>query len=286
MSQEYIFHAPYGEAEKVEPYLSMYTDNDNLFMGLAYEDPEYGKQPYTDVTVNITKLPYLMAAIDVNNNGQEMMDFLVDNGLAVPLKGQSVRSGYVDFPIVVFSSEALAKIDPEVFAEYQQANGVEPEHDELERNTRIESLELRFDIDPNNGNLTCWVARLSVGEETLSPLSETTDSLPYLHTAIDTTQLDASVTDLLNDGFGCFTGYTIEKDGAEYPIFRFDEGKVKETDSTILDVHRREKEVEKNRKEVSLEKLVDQAKERASEKNQAHEARGDEPTKNPHGMDR
>ena len=42
MSQEYIFHAPYGEAEKVEPYLSMYTDNDNLFMGLAYEDPEYG----------------------------------------------------------------------------------------------------------------------------------------------------------------------------------------------------------------------------------------------------
>ena len=286
MSQEYIFHASYGEAEKVEPYLSMYTDNDNLFMGLAYEDPEYGKQPYTDVTVNITKLPYLMAAIDISNNGQEMMDFLVDNGFAVPLKGQSVRSGYVDFPIVVFNEEALAKIDPKTFAEYQQAYGMEPEHDELERNTGTESLELRFDIDLSNGNLTCWVARSSVGEETLSPLSKTTDSLPYLHTAIDTTQLDANVTDLLNDGLGSFTGYTIEKDGAEYPIFRFGEGKVKEMDSTILDVHRREKEAEKSRKEASLEKLVDQAKERASEKNQAHEDRDDAHAKKPHDMDR
>ena len=125
MSQEYIFHAPYGEAEKVEPYLSMYTDNDNLFMGLAYEDPEYGKQPYTDVTVNITKLPYLMAAIDVNNNGQEMMDFLVDNGLAKPVSGQAAHSGFVDYPIAVFNEEALEKIDPKVFAQYQEAYGMD-----------------------------------------------------------------------------------------------------------------------------------------------------------------
>lgn len=145
MSQEYLFHAAYGETEKVEPYLSMYTENDNLFVGLAYEDPEYGKQPYTDVTVNITKLPYLMAAIDINNNGQEMMDFLAENGLAVPLKGQSVRSGFVDYPIAVFNAEALEKIDPKVFAEYQQAYGMDLDYSRFEDDGRESSLEELID---------------------------------------------------------------------------------------------------------------------------------------------
>ena len=263
MSQEYIFHAPYGEAEKVEPYLSMYTDNDNLFMGLAYEDPEYGKQPYTDVTVNITKLPYLMAAIDVNNNGQEMMDFLVDNGLAVPLKGQSVRSGFVDYPIAVFNEEALEKIDPKVFAQYQEAYGMDIDYSRFEDDGK-ETFYYTFGNDERFPFQSGWV-------------EVNADSL------IEANDMFRSYFADRNGALNCAFVYN-DEEWAQTPMAQSDAPE--QICHMKINQYNADPDLEQTAKESSLEELIGKAKERSIEKNGAIEARGDEPTKNPHGMDR
>ena len=120
------YHPPYGGTELVEPYLDVYQENNNLYVGLAYLDPEYGKQPYADVTVNVGRLPYLHAAIDTNNNGEKIVDFLTENGFGA-LTDQVMLSGYCEYPVFKFSEEALGKISPRVFGEYQKANHIETE---------------------------------------------------------------------------------------------------------------------------------------------------------------
>ena len=263
MTQEYIFHASYGETEKVEPYLSMYTENDNLFVGLAYEDPEYGKQPYTDVTVNITKLPYLMAAIDVNNNGQEMMDFLVDNGLAKPVPGQAAHSGFVDYPIAVLNEEALTKIDPKVFAEYQEAYGMDLDYSRFEDDGK-ETFYYTFGSDEGFPFQGGWV------EVNANNLGEANDM---------------------------FRSYFADRNGALNCVFVYDSEEWAQTPMAQsdapeqichmkIDQYNADPDLEQTAKESSLEELIGKAKERSIEKNGAIEARGDEPTKNPHDMDR
>ena len=121
----YELNSEYGGKYIVSPWIDMYGNNDNLFVGLYCQDKggEYW-EPFCDVTVNTVSLAYLEGAIDTNNNGEKIVDFLETNGF-----GQRtpyvVKSGFCTFPIFKFDEERLKQIDPKTFAEYQKAYGMD-----------------------------------------------------------------------------------------------------------------------------------------------------------------
>lgn len=83
---------------------------------------------YWDVwTVLTVSLPVLCdtncAYIDVNNNGEEILEWLTQNQLAVPT-GRSERSGYCEYPEYRFNRAALKHLDPEGYDAYQQRDEV------------------------------------------------------------------------------------------------------------------------------------------------------------------
>lgn len=74
--------------------------------------------------MNKISLSYLEAAIDVNNNGRKLLDFLESNGFGkrTPF---TVSSGYCVYPIFRFDEKKIREIDSKVFAEYQKAYGMD-----------------------------------------------------------------------------------------------------------------------------------------------------------------
>lgn len=110
---------------EVKPTVNTYRDWDNLYMGLECFDKEFESwERFSDITVNICPLPYLESAIDTNNNGSEILNFLEDNGFAVPT-GKVVRSGFCSFPVYRFNEAVLEKIDPVNLAEYRRHRGMD-----------------------------------------------------------------------------------------------------------------------------------------------------------------
>lgn len=134
----------------VFPKISIYSNNNNIYMGFDYYDDEFeGKAPYCNVTVNIGKLPYLHAAIDTNNNGDNIIKFLEDNGFG-EMTGKYVSSGFCDFPIIKFNEEILFKIDPFVMEEYSKYNK-ESLKDQI-NNSEKESTKI-IDLKENGKNI-------------------------------------------------------------------------------------------------------------------------------------
>ena len=114
----------FGNMYTVLPKLNCYADNGNLYVGLDFFNDEYSCwEPYADVTVNICDLPFLESALDINNNGSEITDFLVQNELG-ELTGAVLQSGFCQFPVFKFNEEKLKEIDPDFFKEYAKAHGV------------------------------------------------------------------------------------------------------------------------------------------------------------------
>ena len=119
----YEYESEYGGKYTVAPYLNTYVDYDNIYLGLyCYDDELKGWEPFCSVTVNIYDLPYLYGAIDTNNNGNKIVDFLEQNGFGIDtcLKAYS---GYCEYPIFKFDEEKLREIDPEVFSAYASIHG-------------------------------------------------------------------------------------------------------------------------------------------------------------------
>ena len=126
----YLYCSSFG-LFPVYPYLSMYLDNNNLFMGLDfYDENEQMFAPFGDVTVNVGQCPYLCSAIDTNNNGNKILDFLEQNGFGQKT-GSHIPSGFCLFPVFRFHADRIQKIDPEVYQEYAKAYGYSPEKAEL-----------------------------------------------------------------------------------------------------------------------------------------------------------
>ncbi|MGN0672914.1 MAG: hypothetical protein ACI4KJ_00545, partial [Anaerovoracaceae bacterium] len=74
-----------GDINYVSIDMGTYEYYNNLYVGLMYYDPTIGEMDvYGDITVNTLDLPYLQAAIDVNNNGPGIVDFIRGIGLAKP----------------------------------------------------------------------------------------------------------------------------------------------------------------------------------------------------------
>lgn len=127
MEKDYQFEyrTRHGNAEQVEVTLDIYAYYNNLYLGMNYYDSELGGwDRYTDITVNITEMPYLYSVIDTNNNGEEIVAFLEENGFGEDT-GKVVSSGWCVYPIFKFNEEILQHIAPYEFREYQKAHGIE-----------------------------------------------------------------------------------------------------------------------------------------------------------------
>ena len=73
---------------------------------------------WTVLTVNLLELCDTDCAyIDINNNGDEILAWLVKSGLAVPT-GRSARSGYCNYPEYRFAPDVLKHLDPDGYAAY------------------------------------------------------------------------------------------------------------------------------------------------------------------------
>lgn len=125
VNKTYELESQYGGSYTVCPKLNMYANNDNLYVGLDCQDPADGFwEPFCAVTVNICELPYLYAAIDTNDNGPKILDFLERNGFG-QRTDLSIPSGMCNYPLFQFSAEKLREIDAKTFAEYAKAHGME-----------------------------------------------------------------------------------------------------------------------------------------------------------------
>lgn len=111
-----IFDLPtnFGTVEKVYLQTGRYPVKvpgnfiNPIYISLVCEDGE----PWSTLTTNVG-LPGCMddtlTAIDVNNNGIEGLNFLVNNGLAVKT-GRVVSSGWCNYPVVKIDIEKLKEV--------------------------------------------------------------------------------------------------------------------------------------------------------------------------------
>lgn len=122
-SLEMQYKSRWGSTVTVVPTLNTYLQNNNLYVGLEFFEKEYGCwEPFTDVTVNVGKLPFLESAIDTNNNGDAIIHFLVQNGFG-ELTDKFIPSGFCVYPVFRFNEEKLREIDNETFEQYASLVG-------------------------------------------------------------------------------------------------------------------------------------------------------------------
>ena len=133
----YEYDSEYGGKYIVAPKLATYLENDNIYVGLNFYDEEYTCwDSFSDVTVNIVPMPYLYSAIDTNNNGDSIVDFLEENGFGEST-GKYVQSGYCMYPVFRFNEDKLKEIDPDVFADYAKSHGM----DKVSLDNKIKNAE-------------------------------------------------------------------------------------------------------------------------------------------------
>lgn len=90
-------------------HICSYQTYGNLAIEMeALINGEWG--PWNTLTVNITpRFGPNFALIDTNNNGEEIMTWLTENGLGVPTIGWE-RSGYCIYPEFMFFEKKLREI--------------------------------------------------------------------------------------------------------------------------------------------------------------------------------
>lgn len=119
------YDSKYGGQYTLKPHLGIYAYHDNLSLSFHHLDKDDGRwYPFCYATVNIIPLAYLEGAIDVNDNGNQMLEFLEANGFG-ECTPYCVRSGFCVYPIFKFNEDMLLKINPKVFTEYAKNFGNE-----------------------------------------------------------------------------------------------------------------------------------------------------------------
>ena len=98
----------WGQSHKISFHLANYANNNNLYIGMVMHDDEF-PEPYGDLTVNLdVKLPPDRAYVDHINNGREILEWLIDNELAIPTFSTKV-SGFCEYPEFIFNMPELMK---------------------------------------------------------------------------------------------------------------------------------------------------------------------------------
>lgn len=96
----------WGKDHQMTFDLDNYLRNGNLYVGLISHDEGY-PEPWSDLTVNLgTKCEANRAFIDVNNNGMDIMNWLVDNKLGRITAREKV-SGFCVYPEFEFDMDVL-----------------------------------------------------------------------------------------------------------------------------------------------------------------------------------
>lgn len=112
-----LFDYPqYGTIYKIKLTILTYMDG-NLAIKMDVKTEE-GWEPWGYLTVNLG-LPMTEnhAYIDTNGNGNDILAWIIRNGLAVPT-GTVTRSGYCQYPEYRFRPEKLQEIDPDGYEKY------------------------------------------------------------------------------------------------------------------------------------------------------------------------
>lgn len=98
----------WGKTYQISFHLANYANNNNLYIGLILHG-EDGLEPWSDLTVNLDSiLPPDRAYVDHNNNGKEIMEWLIDNELAFPTFATKI-SGFCEYLEFVFNMPELMK---------------------------------------------------------------------------------------------------------------------------------------------------------------------------------
>lgn len=98
----------WGKSHEISFHLANYADNGNLYVGMICHDDGY-PEAYGDLTVNLDiKLPSDRAYVDYNNNGREILHWLIDNELGIPAFATRV-SGFCEYPEFIFNMPELMK---------------------------------------------------------------------------------------------------------------------------------------------------------------------------------
>ena len=98
----------WGSNHKITLNLGSYAENGNLYIGLVSWDEGF-PEPWSDLTVNLS-VPCKpnCAFIDTNNNGEQIIDWLIENGLGMET-GKGRISGWRAYPQFEFDMDAVNK---------------------------------------------------------------------------------------------------------------------------------------------------------------------------------
>lgn len=106
----------YGKTLEITVEAASYPEGNLAVLLNCREDGAF--VPWNTLTVNLGIVrPLDCAYIDVNNNGEEILGWIQENGLAEPT-GRRGRSGYCVYPEYRFHGEVLQELDPEGYAAY------------------------------------------------------------------------------------------------------------------------------------------------------------------------
>lgn len=107
----------YGRKITIALKIAAYMEGNLAIQMMNLEDGEW--EPWNTLTVNLGgRRDKNCAFIDTNNNGEEILAWIIRNGLAVPT-GRIRRSGFCAYPEYRFREAVLWNIDPEGYDQYQ-----------------------------------------------------------------------------------------------------------------------------------------------------------------------
>lgn len=102
----------YGKGHPMSFKLARYAENGNLYVGLITHEDGY-PEPWQNLTVNLSvKCEENYAFIDTNNNGHEILYWLLENCLGI-LTGREMRSGFCVYPEFLFFPNRLLEYTSE-----------------------------------------------------------------------------------------------------------------------------------------------------------------------------
>ncbi len=102
----------WGKDHPITFRLNHYADNGNLYVGMVTHEDGYA-EPWSDLTVNLdVKCAEDCAFIDTNNNGEQILLWLIQNKLG-DLTGRMQPSGFCLFPEFKFNMDELMKYVPD-----------------------------------------------------------------------------------------------------------------------------------------------------------------------------
>lgn len=111
---ELLNYKKYGKVHPLEILISNYAYGNSL--GIALNTYEQGyPEPWSTLTVNFNHsfLEPNCAFIDTNNNGDEIIDWLLENQLG-ELTGKYERSGYCSYPEFRFDMKRLQEVGTDI----------------------------------------------------------------------------------------------------------------------------------------------------------------------------